>query len=167
MSIAQSQRQELEDQGNAEIKNLNEQIKLLKLEEEAKEQKMNSKLQSALFGWSARRDKGLKVKMFHRWVQFVVINRYNRMSMDLQNQTSDTPKQPKQPDAELEISPPLTAAPSSSMVSAGGRHKLYQHAEMLEKENESLNQQLIKMQSEIERMSSTEQSANNQKHIDS
>ena len=83
------------------------------------------------------------------------------MSMDLQNQTSDTPKQPKQPDAELEISPPLTAAPSSSMVSAGGRHKLYQHAEMLEKENESLNQQLIKMQSEIERMSSTEQSANN------
>ena len=32
---------------------------------------------------------------------------------------------------------------------------------MLEKENESLNQQLIKMQLEIERMSSTEQSANN------
>ena len=102
---------------NVEIKNLNEQIKLLKLEEEAKEQKMNSKLQSALFGWSARRDKGLKVKMFHRWVQFVVINRYNRMSMDLQNQTS-LPS--SQPDAELEISPPLTAAPSSSMVSAGG-----------------------------------------------
>ena len=111
MSIAQSQRQELEDQGNAEIKNLNEQIKLLKLEEEAKEQNMNSKLQSALFGWSARRDKGLKVKVFHRWVQFVVINRYNRMSMDLQQ---------SQPDAELKISPPSTPAPSSSTVGAGG-----------------------------------------------
>ena len=95
MSIAQSQRQALEDQGNAEIKNLNEQIKLLKLEEEAKEHKMNSKLQSALFGWSARRDKGLKVKVFHRWVQFVVINRYNRMSMDLQQ------SQPEQFTAQL------------------------------------------------------------------
>ena len=87
MSIAHSQRQKLEDQGNEEIKNLNEQIKLLKLEEEAKELKMNSKLQSALFGWSARREKGLKVKMFHRWTQFAVVNRYNRMSMDLKAQT--------------------------------------------------------------------------------
>ena len=56
----------------------------------------------------------------------------------------------------------MTPAPPSATIGAGGRHKLYQHAEMLEKENETLNQQLVKMQLEIERLSSAERSFNSQ-----
>ena len=92
----------------------------------------------------------MKLKMeSDKWnkKQKIVMRREGKKKMEMEN-TLD--KQLK----NVDDSPP-TPPPPPPLASVGGRNTLFQHTEMLERENETLNKQVTMMQEEIDRLSST------------
>ena len=168
LSIAHSQQAELLEKNRADVAFLTEKLELIKQEEEIKQEEIKGRLENALLGWTTRRNKGLIVKVFHRWVHYLSLMRYEKMSSELKQKIDEE----KERNGELveekmementldkqlknvDDSPP-TPPPPPPLASVGGRNTLFQHTEMLERENETLNKQVTMMQEEIDRLSST------------
>ena len=83
LSIAHSQQAELLEKNRADVAFLTEKLELIKQEEEIKQEEIKCRLENALLGWTTRRNKGLIVKVFHRWVHYLSLMRYEKMSSEL------------------------------------------------------------------------------------